>query len=431
MGGRCLTVTEHEPLAITEDPSPTTLSVEEAERVARIGELRPGFCRRGYRSVQFAQYCGIVGLGARALEILPKVDRDDDSGQCRDVLLRLLKHSGRSRAFQHLPVGQSLRKANLLDIFIAAFLDALGRLVRSGLMRRYHEQEEDLTCVRGQIAAARQFALLANRGDVVACRFDELTIDNVWNRAVKYALRLVQPRIASTDVHRRWTELWAVFVDVSDLPVGVEVLDRLTIDRQAGRYEEVMQWVRWIVGDLSPTLRAGDNSAPALLFDMNVLFESSVAWAMRRDLVMRGFDVHEQVRGYHLAHVQGSAHREIPLCPDVVIKRGGMIAAIADTKWKLVGIDANGYLCPEATDVYQMHAYASATGCERLALIYPRHSDLASSRETVYELPAVGTRRPLLRIELVDVHADPFDVSGAVRGILATPEGLAEPAFSA
>ncbi|MCC7546301.1 MAG: hypothetical protein IT532_00900 [Burkholderiales bacterium] len=111
----------------------------------------------------------------------------------------------------------------------------------------------------------------------------------------------------------------------------------------------------------------------------------------------------KQVREYHLADVQGSAHREIPLRPDLVIRRASEIVAIADTKWKLVEIDANGYLRPEAADVYQMHAYACATRCERLALIYPRHSGLASAKETVYQLPAMGVQKPLLMMELVSM----------------------------
>ena len=43
-----------------------------------------------------------------------------------------------------------------------------------------------------------------------------------------------------------------------------------------------IDWARWILALLAPALRAGRTEAPALLFNMDWLFESAVATVARR-----------------------------------------------------------------------------------------------------------------------------------------------------
>ena len=74
---------------------------------------------------------GVVTLGGRIFEVLPKVDDASDQDECRGVLLRLLREASDYPLFRHLTVGQNLRHAPLLDIFIAAFLAFGPRLLCS------------------------------------------------------------------------------------------------------------------------------------------------------------------------------------------------------------------------------------------------------------------------------------------------------------
>jgi 5-methylcytosine-specific restriction endonuclease McrBC regulatory subunit McrC len=70
--------------------------------------------------------------------------------------------------------------------------------------------------VRGRIAVMRQLGKLANRPDLVACTFDELAVDNVWNQVLKRAIRTTRPWIRSGELNRQWVELMGVLdgVDV-------------------------------------------------------------------------------------------------------------------------------------------------------------------------------------------------------------------------
>jgi 5-methylcytosine-specific restriction enzyme subunit McrC len=405
-----ITALEHQPIPVTEDGRGWSLTPAEAEKLAQLGELRPGFCEIGYRSVKLAQYCGIVQLGDRILEVLPKTqERTGAVEDCRGVLLRLLRLSNQFPQFQHLPVGQHLRRVPLLEAFIAAFFDAVATVTRGGLRKQYQEREDDLRIVRGRIALTRQFGVHANRLDVIACAFDELTPNNVWNQVLKKALRMTRPSIRTADLARRWVELMDVLDEVDDADLtGVEVA-RLVFDRQAERYRLAVEWARWILALLAPSLRAGKNEAPALLFDMNKLFESAIAGVVQRRLApIPGVTVSAQDTSNTLVDVVTPDHRErgFPLRPDLVIRVQGSVKVVADTKWKLLGIDGRNRLTPSEVDLYQMHAYAAAFQCRNLALLYPWHDGLESAVDTEFHLPAVGGERTIVKVLCFDVHDD-------------------------
>lgn len=424
---RVLTSLEHQPIPITSDGSGWSLTPAEAERLAQIGEQRPGFCEIGHRKVKLAQYCGLVSLGGRVLEVLPKTqDGGSSAEECRGVLLRLLRLTQRFPQFQHLPVGQHFQRAPLLEVFISAFFDAATAVIRGGLLKQYQEYAEDLNVVRGRIAIARQLSAHANRPDLVACVYDDLTIDNVWNRVLKKAIRVTRPWIRSEALNRRWVELMGVLSEVDDASLTRAQIERLVFDRKADRYRPAIEWARWILALMAPTLRAGNDEAPALLFDMNKLFELAVANLLRRRFAARPeLAIETQDTSQILAKVvtPGGVDAGFSLRPDLVIRHGNAVLAIADTKWKKLERDRKERPMPSEDDMYQMHAYASAFQCTDLVLIYPWHDGLVDAIEAEFHLPAIGDKSPIVRLMCIDVHEDSMPVrskrgSGLLDGLM-------------
>ena len=405
---RVLTALEHEAISITPDGAGFSLTPAEAERLAQVGELRRGFCELGHRQVKLAQFCGVVSLGERVLEVLPKTqDRDVSAEDCRGVLLRLLRLSERFLHFAHLPAGQHLRRAPLLEAFVSAFYQAVTTVIRGGLLRQYLEHEEDLRVVRGRIATTRQLGTHSNRLDTVACVFDELSADNVWNRVLKKAVRVTRPWLRSAELSRRWVELMGVLDEVDDARLISSEIDHLVFDRRAERYRPAIDWARWILALLAPSLRGGQHEAPALLFDMNRLFESSVAAVLRRAALRHGLEVVTQDRSRALATIVSGDVVEpaFVLRPDLLILRQGRVVVIADTKWKRLELDRRGRPSPSEADMYQLQAYASAFQCHELALIYPW---VAPDRvmEATFRLPARGGHATTVHVVGVDVGDD-------------------------
>jgi 5-methylcytosine-specific restriction enzyme subunit McrC len=178
---------------------------------------------------------------------------------------------------------------------------------------------------------------------------------------------------------------------------------------EAERCWAAIDWARWIIALLAPALRAGRSEAPALLFDMNKLFESAVAAVARRRVYeVSGLTVEAQDTTRALVTVVGQDRLEpgFQVRSDMVFRRGDAVVAIADTKWKLLGWDSKFRPMPGEADMYQMHAYASAFRCSDLALISPWRSALANAAGVEFLLPVDNGRSPVVTVLCIDVHDD-------------------------
>jgi len=411
-----LSVFEHTDVPVASTAGPTTLSDKEADHLCWLGEQLPGFCARGYRSIKLSQHCGLLSLGERVLEILPKVGEAESPAQSRGVLLRFLRASPNFPLQRQSATGQAHRSAPLLDVFIAAFFDEIFGLMKGGLVRRYLEREDECLAVRGSILLNRQLTTLANRTDLIFCRYDELTGDNRWNRILKAGLRAVRPWIHSVNLQRSWIELMAGFDEVTDVPDARLLISDLTYDRQGNRYRPAIEWVERILNLLSPDLRAGQKAAPGLLFDMNRLFETVVTQRMDQWAQNHGWDVEAQNSTRHLAEIVDVPKRRVlRVRPDLLLTYKGATVAIADAKWKQPMLSRRGFIFPDQGDLYQLHSYAAVFNCEHLALIYPWGDGLAGARETTFELPPSGTLTPKVSVLCLDVTQDdlPFRLNAA------------------
>jgi 5-methylcytosine-specific restriction enzyme subunit McrC len=402
-----LTFTEHENIPVGPSSGTGILSELEADHLCWLGERLPGFCTRGYQNIKLSQHCGLVNLGERVLEILPKVGEHDDPAQSRGVLLRMLRACPDFTLQRQAVAGQAQCTAPLLDLFIRAFFDEVTALMKGGLLRRYLEREEDCLAVRGSILLNRQLTSLANRTDLVACRYDELTADNHWNRLIKAGLRAARPWMHGVALQRSWIELMAGFDEVTDIAEARHLLIGLRYDRQGSRYRPAIEWVERILSLLSPDLRAGAKPAPGLLFDMNRLFESVVEQRMQSWAWNREWRVEAQNFTRYLADIVDEPKRKaFKVLPDLLFTQRGQTVAIVDAKWKHPSLSPRRFVMPDQGDLYQLHGYASVFQCERLALIYPWDDSMAGAQGTTFELPSSSDFHPSVTILCLDVTDD-------------------------
>lgn len=407
MEGAPLTVLEHQAVPVGHG-GVGTIGWDEFEQLSRLAEERPGFCKLGHRSVKFSQYAGLVRIGDRLLEILPKVeDSKADVGASRDAFLCMLALANDADIYLGRDVAQGASKKTLFEVFIRAFFDTLASLIRGGLLRRYQSVEDDIQVVRGRLHIGRQATVHAMRFDRLACQFDELTADNAWNRALRYALHVVRPWIGDGELTRRWLELSGALSDIELVPIAPAALTAYRFDRQVAHYRPAMRWATWIISHLSPTLHAGESDACEMLVDMNRLFEAAVAASIEGKGDGHPYTVVRQDTTEFLAALSNGPRKQVNgLRPDIVIKQGRATVAIADTKWTRVSADKEGYLVPDNAHMYQMLAYASAYRCDKLALIYPWHEGIAHAKPTSYVLPQIDAHRPTVHLLSVKTQGD-------------------------
>lgn len=411
MTPRYLTATEYQVIPIGD--ASHALSATDVQRLVQMGTKRPGFCTLGHRNVRLAQFAGLVQLNGRILEILPKVGESGDIARSRGTLLRLLSMAHGLQLTTSGSVAHQLQRQSLLDVFIAAFLQEVSTLVRGGLIRRYRSEENDLPLIRGRLNIKRQVTALAMRVDRLACRFDDLTLDNPWNQVLKAALLALRPWIRQLDTGRRWMELAAAFDEVTTCRNALALFEGLELDRQVRHYASAAQWAEWILRLLSPNLRAGESSAPELLFDMNQLFEKAVAAKLKRGAQQAGLRLSSQDTGQHLVRSVGFG--ELPhfgLRPDLVLRNGRSVVSVGDTKWTRVAIGTSGRMLPAEAHMYQLNAYASVYPSAELALIYPFDDTAPSSSATAYRLSDKGGEPQLLHVLCIDVASDGLPLIG-------------------
>lgn len=405
-----LTTFEHESLRVGDATAGGVTSVE-AARLLQLATARPGFCTPGHQSVRLAQYAGLVNMGGRVLEVLPKVGEADSRTESRGTFLRMLQLAQDIPVFSREGVDHGLQQRSLLSVFVAAYLSALSQLVRAGLLRRYRPEVDDLRVIRGRLLVTRQASVHGMRPDVLACGYDDLTIDNPWNQVLRAALHLARPWVSGISDNTRWLEMAASFAEVTPRRDALELTASLVPDRQVQRYSSAIRWASLILRLLSPSLRAGRVDAPELLFDMNRLFETSVATVLKRECRAIGLRVSTQENDLHLADTTTKLQAPVfRLRPDLVIRDEARIVAVADTKWTRISPTANGLLIPDEAHVYQMNAYASAYPCKDFYLVYPWHEGLAGARSSSFVLRGSGAVQRTLHVLCLDVGNEGFPV---------------------
>ncbi|MBK7341708.1 MAG: hypothetical protein IPJ06_00545 [Saprospiraceae bacterium] len=143
-----------------------------------------------HNGVLFNQYVGVMQVDNLTIEILPKVDRSELSeGQWQTVLLDMLRECHWMQVYAHQDASLRLKHNNILDAYLDMYLDACGRLLHEGLVKKYRQQEGNLFALKGKL----KFAGHMSRNVVHQERFyTEHTIydrDNIFNRILLKALR--------------------------------------------------------------------------------------------------------------------------------------------------------------------------------------------------------------------------------------------------
>ena len=422
----------HMPMHAGEDAAPggsvdgdLMVTEPEAALLNGLNKTQKGFCKREGRNIQLSMHCGLIllpGSGNRiisgggsglpvepvTLEILPKIwggigKRRQSAGivagsgarretltRARRALLRLLRCSENLSIPRLDAAPQDADHAPLLDLFIRSFLRETLRVAKSGLLTRYIEVVDDQPVMRGRPLLFESERLAATRPGLWRCSRDDLSVDNPYNQALLAAIERCRPHLRRRATERLWLEARAFLGEVSHVRMTPEAVDRIKRGRESARYTEALRWARLLLALLSPTLSGGVSAAPALLFNMQVLFERWVA-RHERDRAPEGANVQLKGASRDLARVgfggalAGKPHapnadQVFRHMPDVLIwgpgtdRVVGSPEAIIDAKWKRLRPSREDWGVDEG-DVRQVLAYMIRFGCQRARIAYPILSD--------------------------------------------------------
>ena len=378
-----------------------------AERAARrLGLDTTAVLARTPNGLKAGQVVGVLVTPGSTLEILPKIDGND--GAVRAALVRMLAVTLKLRVATGEITALETQRHDLLELLIRLFAVRLAVAVRRGLPRHYRQRAEDLKLMRGRLNVTRQLTRLAIRSDLLACRFDELSVDTPLNRVLKAAVAMLAGITRSAATARLLAELAARLEFVGDTPDPLREAVRL--DRTNTAYHELHRLARLFLARDWQSTAVGAAPGFALVFAMNDLFEEYIGRSVRR--AVAPWPVHLQHRSRYA--IDGPDGPLFALRPDIVVETpDGPI--VLDTKWKRLD-PRDRTLNIDSADIYQMQTYANAYRAARLILVYPWHQEIGGRSGVKREWRIYGTDR-MLDVATVDVGR-PGQVVGSLRQII-------------
>ena len=321
--------------------------------------------KNGFGKVLQAQnYVGVIQTkDGTTIEILPKI-KNATTEKSKDILIKMLK-TLKNSPFKNLSVANlKSSKIPLFEIFISMFLEELTVLVRNGIKSDYISKEENLKFLKGKLKISEQIKYNTIHKERFFVQFEEFISNRVENRLIKTTLQFLYNKSKLNKNQQRIREFLFVFDEI-EISHNIKTdFSKIKLNRQMKDYEQVLLWCKTFLFENSFSPYKGNDIAFALLFDMNLLFESFVYSYLKKSSNFQ--DIKSQDKTHHLAYENGIGR--FRLKPDIVIN-GGKI--IADTKWKILSEDKayNGVL---QDDMYQLYAYGTKyDNCEKIYLIYP------------------------------------------------------------
>ena len=321
--------------------------------------------KNGFGKVLQAQnYVGVIQTkDGTTIEILPKI-KNATTEKSKDILIKMLK-TLKNSPFKNLSVANlKSSKIPLFEIFISMFLEELTVLVRNGIKSDYISKEENLKFLKGKLKISEQIKYNTIHKERFFVQYEEFISNRVENRLIKTTLQFLYNKSKINKNQQRIREFLFVFDEI-EISHNIKTdFSKIKLNRQMKDYQQVLLWCKTFLFENSFSPYKGNDIAFALLFDMNLLFESFVYSYLKKSSNFQ--DIKSQDKTHHLAYENGIG--KFRLKPDIVIN-GGKI--IADTKWKILSEDKayNGVL---QDDMYQLYAYGTKyDNCEKIYLIYP------------------------------------------------------------
>ncbi len=309
------------------------------------------------------------------IELLPKVARSMDAGECRRTLVQMLIEARDAPFRRGTAAALQAHRMRLLDLLLRQFLDEVAVVLRGGLAQAYVSVEENLSALRGKLLVNENTRLNAANAARLYCEYEILSPDRPINRLVRTALDVV--RVLARG-HREQQLARELHARLQSVPASMDWRRdwrSMHWDRNTSHYARVMPLCGLILERMNPLTRKGENSVVSVLFPMERVFEEFVVSRLRR--YWSGARVRAQVDAGHLVEDHAGT-AAFGLKPDIVIDYDGR-RIIADTKWKLIGLTEAPKASISQADAYQMFAYCKqglpGSSDNEVWLIYPRTPD--------------------------------------------------------
>lgn len=310
------------------------------------------------RGIKLKQYVGIIQVDGLSIEVLPKIDRSRDDATWREVLIQMLKATGRLQVQTTGHANVQRQHLNLLEIYFEMYLKELQYLIRSGLVKKYRKETNNVRALKGKLEFAGNIRKNLVHKERFYTTHQVYDVDHKLHQVLGLALDIVHHFTKGTRLNDFCRRVQMDFPEVRKISVNEQVLAGIKLDRKTKPYEKALEVARLIILNYSPDIKSGQEKMLSLLFDMNILWEEYVLAQLRKEC--RGTNI--IVKGQEKKRFWG---RYKTIRPDVILEKEDSFYVI-DTKWKRPSNNQ-----PSVEDLRQVYTYARFWNTEKVVLLYP------------------------------------------------------------
>lgn len=334
---------------------------------------------RNRDGIKFNQYVGAIQAADLTIEILPKIDRGNESYDWKFALLYILSKVNKLNISSEGTTPQKLRSISILDFIFLRFLDETENILHQGLIKAYRTQDENLQSLKGKLLFTKQISRNLIHKERFYVRHTVYDRSHIMNRLLCQSLCCIANTSNNPTIRQRAVAYLEGFPNLDKIDVTETLFAHLKYDRKTERYRTAMSLAELILLNNMPSLNVGQKDTFAMLFDMNRLWEEFIYVTLRKYL-NKQYIVSAQVnkRFWEKKHIK----------PDIVLKdmNDSSKIFILDTKWK----KPEGKN-PSDGDLHQMYVYYRYFNAKKVALLYPSTS---ISNPTIEGVFADGSDTP-------------------------------------
>ncbi len=316
-----------------------------------------------YNGVQFNEYVGVIQVGSTLIEVLPKADKslhtEPNETKWRSILIGMLKAVNgfdiKSTSDSHLKI----KPNTILDLYFEMLVREVEFLLHRGLVKQYRKKEGNVLALKGSLQFGKQIQQNLTHQERFFVRHTTYDVTHKLHFILYKALKLLYRINTNAGLKSRIGALMLHFPDMPDIIVSESTFDSIVYDRKSLAYKKAIEISKLILLQYHPDISKGRNHVLALMFDMNVLWESFVYLSLKKHT---GWSIKAQATKNFWKPDNGYRSK---IVPDIWISMNGE-HYILDTKWK----NLNGSN-PSPDDLRQMYVYHEYYAARKVALIYP------------------------------------------------------------
>jgi 5-methylcytosine-specific restriction enzyme subunit McrC len=370
--GRLIQIFEHERLTL--NPKDNIfgyhLSESELEKLFEFNDRNRNVYFTGIRSgIKFNQYVGVIQIGGLTIEVLPKADKKTnvdktDLSNWRNALLNMLSICRKINVESVSEASLSKRYYSLLELYFDLFLDEVLKLLRSGLIKKYHFNSSNTNALKGKILFGKNIQQNLIHQERFYTRHQVYDYEHTINQILLKALQILSKIVTNDIIKDRIARIKLDFPTIKEIEINKSHFETILKNRKTQPYEEAILIAKMIILNYSPDIKNGQENMLALLFDMNKLWEEYIYRMLQLS----------NLKGYEVGFQNSQRFWESKtIRPDLVVIKtvdGESETFVIDTKWKVID-----YRNPSDDDLKQMYVYNIYWNASRSMLLYPKTVD--------------------------------------------------------